>query len=268
VTARSHAWADASVWTGRGVRREAWFFDSRGERLFASLYAPADGRPTDGVVVCPSWGWEMVQQHELCHALALGLAHAGVEAIVYHPPGHGDSGGDPGRLTLDALIEAAVDAVSSADDRGPGLSWGLVGVRLGAAVAVLATVRRPAGALLLVQPSLDPAAFFDEMLAAGRRGASIRQDGADAPGARVVMGDPLPDALLASARDRDSARALAAFPGRALVVRCARPVPAAVPEHVPTVTLPDAWRPVVRPRHAEAVVSAVLDAVATRCGSP
>ncbi len=265
VRAGADRWADAATWSGGGIRRDAWFFESNGERLLASLYIPLGSRVANGFVVCPSWGWEFVQQHELCHGLALELARAGVAGLVYHPPGHGDSTGDPERATVDVLLDAAVDASASATDRLPDASLRFAGVRLGAALAVLAASRRTTDGLLLIQPALDPARFFEEMAAAGRRGRMRREAAEGDAFDRMVFGHPLADGLVLSARGRDATGSLASFDGTAVAVRYAHPGPDPLPAKVATVTVPGAWRPVMRdPDRADLVAGTI--AAARRAG--
>ena len=150
-----------------GVRRQALFFPSGEERLYGSLYV-AD-RARTGIVICPSWGFDAGFTHDLCHRLARLAAELGGAGLVYHPPGHGDSTGDLEAVGMDHLVRAARDAALAASGAVPDTAWSFAGVRLGAHVAALADEGRGSDRLLLVQPSLEAAAFTEQLFAASRR---------------------------------------------------------------------------------------------------
>ncbi|MFL5515973.1 MAG: hypothetical protein ACJ8DJ_07445, partial [Gemmatimonadales bacterium] len=175
----------------RSVRREVFLFESGGEQLFASLYASARPSRPAGVVVCPSWGIEANRMFGLVHGLVHRAAELGGAGLVFHYPGYGDSTGRLASVTMEDLAAAAIDATADASRREPGLEWGFAGVRLGAAVAALARRTARVRQLLLVQPALDPASYFEEVLAKRRR-ATLGRDGAT----RFAFGYPVPEALL------------------------------------------------------------------------
>jgi pimeloyl-ACP methyl ester carboxylesterase len=211
------------------LRREVLFFPSGPDRLYASLYA-SDPPGSSGAVICPSWGVDLIRGQRLAHAVARGLAESGAAGLVFHWPGHGDSGGLPEAATMPRLREAAVDAVAAARRiiDGP---WALVGMGVGARPATEAAAREGIPMLLLLQPALDPAAFFSRLQGAAW-GAS--------PG--WAMGHPLPDTVLSSAARSDPGDSMSRVPGRRGVIRYAAPEPEPVPPGTEVLTLPGDWR--------------------------
>src|SRR5437867_3344339 len=238
-------WREAGTWSGEGIHREAWFFSSGNDRLYASLYAAAERRLDVGLVVCPSWGWELAHQLDLCHDLARSLARFGGAGLIYHPPGHGDSTGESESVTMERLVDAAVDAVAEAAGRRPGFAWRFAGIRLGGAVAIVAGERLGHDFVVLIQPALNAPEYFREALRTGRR-ASLGAAASDG----AVFGHSVGEAILSSASGLDVAGALRRFGGRGLVVRCEPSSPSESPSlaGLDIVTLSRPWRLHPRPR--------------------
>jgi hypothetical protein len=239
MSLRDDRWTAASSW-GRGrSHRETFLFGSGDDVLYASLYGSPRSERALGVVVCPSWGAEGRHLLTLGHRLALGVAKRGGTGLVFHWPGFEDSEGESGDATLDLLTQACLDAAAAGRARTPVTRWAVVGIGLGASVATLAAPQLAARSLLLVQPSLDPSRYVDDLERTGKR-AALRLGAPDG----WAFGHPVPVGLRtadAAARVRD---ALAAFDGRAAVVAYAEPAPG-VPAGLAMHTVPGDWR---RPR--------------------
>jgi hypothetical protein len=223
------AWAEAGVWAASGLRREVLFFRSGPDRLYASLYA-SDSPRSFGVVICPSWGVDMIRGQSLAHAVARGLAESGGAGLVFHWPGHGDSEGLPETATMPRLGDAAVDAVATAHRMIDG-DWGLVGVGVGAHPASEAAASEGVPVLLLLQPAVDLAAHFSRLRRAAR-GAS--------PG--WASGHPLPNGVRSSAAAADLGEAMSRAVGRRAVMRYAAPEPERGPPGAEMVTVRGDWR--------------------------
>jgi hypothetical protein len=216
-------WDDAATWAGEGLRREVFFFGPPGEALYGSLYGADAPTRSDGVLVCPSWGYEADRTERLAHHIALTAARAGGGGMVFHYPGYGDSHGPSlAEATLESLSGAAVAAIEEAARRRPDLEWFPTGLMLGAAVACLAqSLARPAATrLLLVQPELSPSAYFARLAKSAQRVTLGPGRIADMSFAYPLPGEILAagDAVDASVRD-----ALASFDGEGTILRCARP---------------------------------------------
>jgi hypothetical protein len=242
---------DSAVLTLDGMHREMAFVSSGPDRLYASLYAGSPPRLRNAFVIVPSWGVELGALQDLAHDLAAALARLGGACVLYHAPGHGDSTGDPSALTPSELVRAAVDVAGWARSRAGDWNWNFAGLRLGAAVAVMAaTLTEELGAhpdpvLLLVQPALDPATYLREV-----ETAATRAGGRDTGG--LLFGHPRPAVQAWSQAADGIASGLAGFPGRigAVVFDGARhPLPTGLPLPQRAERLPvDArWRPLLPP---------------------
>jgi hypothetical protein len=237
---RAPDWSQAARWTGDGLRREVFFFESGGVRLYGSLYAAAEPVRPVGVVVCPSWGNEADRGDRLAHGLACGMADLGGAGLVFDYPGYGDSEGDPAAVTMDALAVAASNACAAGAARFPDAAWIVAGLMFGASVACLGAARAAAGGLLLVQPSLSPSAYLDRVQGSARRSnlsGEIRE--------RVAFGYALPRGLDEAGPELDAsvAAALETFRGRGACVRYAdTPKRDPDPEQLELVEAPGRWR--------------------------
>ena len=229
-------WSDAACWDSRHYRRESFFFPSGEDRLYGSLYAATEGVRPFGVVVCPSWGMEGRILLEWCHQLALGVADAGGTGLVVQWPGSQDSSGDPQSVTLESLVTATRDAVTAGKERCPDRRWALVGVRIGAAAASVAATTLDTPYLMLVQPELDPAAYFDEVERDGHR---AHLDGELPP--NWAFGHALPPAMRGVGTGDQVQAALAAFRGKGTVVRYKTPRATPPPDGMETVVVPGDW---------------------------
>jgi hypothetical protein len=222
-------------WADDGVRRQTLFFPSGEDRLYGSLYMAHRAR--SGIVICPSWGFDAGFTNDLCHRLARLAAELGGAALVYHPPGHGDSTGDLEDVGMENLVCAARDAELAASAAAPDADWSFAGVRLGAHVAALADEGRDSDRLLLIQPSFDAAAFTEQLFAAARRQAAV-----SSRDSRGVFGHPLPELLRATADDDRLLHALQGFRGHGVAVRFRSPVGDPLPARFAETILDGTWR--------------------------
>lgn len=239
-------WADAAAWRGDGLRREVFFFESRGVPLYGSLYAAAEPSRSLGVVACGSWGVEADRSDPLLRSVALATARLGGAALVFHYPGYGDSYGDLAEVDMGQLVAAAADALAEGARRCPDAEWTLAGFMFGAAVACLAQPLSRARRLLLLQPSLRPVAYFQRLssrsrpLPLGSPAGDKMVAGSD-PG--MAYGYPVPSRILEdSAADAAVADALAQFEGEGTVLAHADEEPDLAPPRFERVVVPGRWR--------------------------
>jgi hypothetical protein len=235
-------WDDSGTWVGEELRREVFFFPSRGVRLYGSIYAPASPPAPFGVLFCNSWGFEANQAGRIVHSVSIAVARAGGVAVHFHYPGFGDSQGDFEAMTVDVMADAAVDAVAEASRRCSGTRWALAGLMLGASVAGLAAARGAAAELLLVQPALRPGRYFARLERASKRSLG---GAAPEPAPGFAYGYPLPPATIDSAPEADAAveAALAGFEGEGTIVSYEKPEEIeGAPERFEQVRAPGSWR--------------------------
>ena len=154
-----------------GHGRTAFYLPSQGEPLFAWLRVPkAGGR--HGVIVCNPMGYEQIHCHRSLRHLAEELADAGFPTLSFDYHGTGDSPGtdeDPDRIETwrrniqDAILwiraELGCEKIT------------LIGLRLGASLAVLAATRQAVDQLVLWAPVVIGRQFARELKALSATGA-------------------------------------------------------------------------------------------------
>jgi alpha-beta hydrolase superfamily lysophospholipase len=234
--------------------RSVLFFPCGREQLYGSLYAAERPSGRTALILCPSWGHEMAELVELSHALARGMARLGGAGFVFHPPGHGDSTGELDLIGMSDLVEGAEAAARTAGAVAPGFDWALAGIRLGASVAALAAARGSGSVVALIQPVLDPPAYFDEL-----RRFSRRLSPGGEPGERsMVFGHPLSPDPAQGVVQEDVRRALDMVDGPSVVVHCEGSPPHPVVRYGELVTVPGRWRHPQRRRDLLALADATL----------
>lgn len=128
---------------GDGYTAEAGWFGPEDRPRFGWLYRPDVPAPNGvGIVIVPPFGFEAVCAHRSLRRLAEEAAKTGFVAARFDLDGTGDSAGsdsDPERVTK--WIASILDACDLARSAGAS-QLVLLGVRLGAALAVLAAPSR------------------------------------------------------------------------------------------------------------------------------
>jgi alpha-beta hydrolase superfamily lysophospholipase len=143
-----------------------WFGPERGE-LLAMYHAPAAVSGKLGIVLCNPFGYEAMCTHRAYRHLAEQLAARGFPVLCFDYAGTGNASGhdrDPQRWsTWQHSIGAALDELG----RLSGCTrFGLVGLRLGANLALLAAqARTDIAALVLWAPLFTGKSFLREELA-------------------------------------------------------------------------------------------------------
>jgi len=149
------------------VHRQALYIGEGDDALFGWFHT-ADGVPVRDcvAVVCPPLGHEYVHSHRSVRYLADTLARAGVPALRFDYHGTGDSPGsdlDPGRVARWlADVRRAIDEARARSGRARVC---LVGIRLGATLAALASAERAVDQLVLWGPAVSGRRYVREMQA-------------------------------------------------------------------------------------------------------
>ena len=153
------------------------FFD--GPRpVFASYHAPARPVRDIGFVICPPLGWEGIQVYASIQHVAEALAAAGFPAVRVHYDGTGESLGsdeEPGRLA--AWIESIRRAATALAASGEVARVGLVGMRLGATMAMAVAADLEVASLVLWEPCVSGAHYTREMAILASAAPSAIQEG-------------------------------------------------------------------------------------------
>jgi alpha-beta hydrolase superfamily lysophospholipase len=149
--------------------RAFWFGPARQE-LFAFYHAPAADSVGLGIVLCNPFGYEAMCTHRAYRHLAERLAAHGFPVLRFDYHGTGNSSGndmDPARWQ--AWLGSVRAAIDELERRSGCTRVGLVGLRLGANLALLAAETRcDVAAVALWAPFYTGKAFLREELAVHR----------------------------------------------------------------------------------------------------
>lgn len=149
------------------IHRQPGWLAQADDSTFYWLHQPAAQPATHLVVLCPPIGYEYVHSHRTLKFLADQLAEAGCCVARLDYPGTGNAGSD---LTSPDLVQRWVDAISAVRNdlkrQRPELSCSLIGLRLGATLAVQAL--RPGDDLVLIEPVVSGKRLVRELTAAAR----------------------------------------------------------------------------------------------------
>jgi pimeloyl-ACP methyl ester carboxylesterase len=140
-------------------------FGSSSRRLFG-IYEPGAGAAHNAkaAVICAPWGEEYLHAHRPLRICAHRLAEAGVHTLRFDYFGTGDSGGDVTDASLRGAESDVLFAVEELKAIADVESVMLIGMRLGANLAMAAAARAPAEitSLVLWDPVVDQDSYFDE----------------------------------------------------------------------------------------------------------
>ena len=163
------------------------------------------------VVLCPPIGFEAVSSYPTQVQLAMALADAGLPVLRVDYHGTGDSAGDSGSPDrVEAWLASIEAAVAQAKLRSGATEVALLGIRLGATLAVEAA-RRLGGvdSLLLWAPCASGKAFARELQAVGHKYAD---------GGVQALGETYTPATLEALHSLDATRAGPAPARRVFVI--------------------------------------------------
>ena len=199
------------------VRRTPGYFPCGSGFIFGWYHDAPDAAQADAVaVICPPAGSEYTRSHRTLRHLADRLAAAGIAALRFDYPGAGDSPGsdlDPDRIgAWRAGIAAAIRHARAVSGRE---RVHLVGVRLGATLAMLASAEAEVDRLVLWNPCVKGSAYARELRALAL--AAERQT-CDIEGALESAGFVITAETLAAIAAIDLRRAAARVRDRALIL--------------------------------------------------
>jgi pimeloyl-ACP methyl ester carboxylesterase len=164
-------------------------------------------------------GAEAQQSHRLYRVLAEQLEQSGFTVLRFDYSGTGDSAGGPESTTISRWIEDIATAAAELARAAPGTRLVIVGLRIGATLAALATARSAVRArqLVLWDPVIDGLAHLRQLASSHRRlmreeldpfewqdKLVVDQDGVPSE----AIGMPMTPALVAELRHIDLTREL------------------------------------------------------------
>lgn len=133
---------------------EPFFIGPDERRLFGVMTRPPDGPAAGpGLLICYPIGDEYLLVHRTLAQLAIKLAGLGVSTLRFDYHGTGDSPGTGGVGSLDELAGDVAVAAREPRLRDRGRAFGILGARLGAALALrFAEPEAPADFMVLWDP--------------------------------------------------------------------------------------------------------------------
>ena len=153
-----------SAVAAQGAELEPLYFGPS-RSLFGCLHFPRGTTQRGcGVVICPAVGPEYIRCHRSLRVLAAMFARAGYPVLRFDHFATGDSLGEGEEATLARWMDDIVDAVRFMRGRYRVTRLTLLGVRMGATLAVLHMLKRGGvERLVLWDPVVNGQRFVDEM---------------------------------------------------------------------------------------------------------
>ena len=176
----------------------SFYFGSTERRLFGVYHPAQGGGGNRAVLLCYPWGFEYANAHRSMVRLANLLSQAGYHALRFDYYGTGDSAGEDRDADLEGAREDIATAISELRQLSGIDTVSIIGLRLGATLAVLATREMPSivDRLVLWDPVIDGVRYLEELYnlddslnIPGVESAAVFP--VEAGGGREVMGLPL-----------------------------------------------------------------------------
>ncbi len=153
------------------------FFPSGELQLFGIWRAVSDAKRV--WIICPPFAEEEKSARRTLTEIAVALQNRGEASLLFNYRGTGDSQGDFAAATVGDWRADIAAAITLAQTKAPGAPIGLLGVRLGASLAVLE--RERASELLLIEPILSGRSFLGQLNARQKMRAQMVGGGAALP---------------------------------------------------------------------------------------
>jgi pimeloyl-ACP methyl ester carboxylesterase len=158
--ARSENVVDSSTRVRPSPLREDELYLGPGERTFVTHYRAAGSAFT---ILVPPLFEEAARTRKVLVNVARDLAAAGIDAVRFDYPGTGLSAGSTEELTLTGAFETLREVVGYCHRLGAAQVH-LLGFRFGGYLALSAATQLPLSRLIVWEPVLDLAAYFQDLL--------------------------------------------------------------------------------------------------------
>ena len=140
------------------------FFGNSNAPLFGVLHEASSEQVRDhGVLLCPPIGQEYVRSHWAMRQVALALARVGFACLRFDWYGVGDSSGELRQASIARWHSDAAAAAQELRDLSGVPRISVVGLRLGAAIALSTAGQIKPSRLVLWDPVLDGSAYVGDL---------------------------------------------------------------------------------------------------------
>src|SRR5919109_222934 len=120
-----------------------FYFGPADKRLFGCFHEPHPGRTKKcAVVICQPKAHEYIYSHRALRQLAARLSDSGFPVLRFDYYGCGDSHGNPENAEVSRWLEDVSSAISEVRQRARVAQVCLVGLRLGASLAMMTAAER------------------------------------------------------------------------------------------------------------------------------
>lgn len=149
-------------------RSQPIFLSSKEQHLFV-LHYPAATKGRETIIICPPAPQEIMRAHAGLNQLAQRLQENGNNVIRFDYSGTGDSEGTSESVCLDQWLRDIIQVCTFAKERTGSTRLSLVGLRLGATLAIRVSQHINISRLVLWDPVLDGIDYLREMEASHSR---------------------------------------------------------------------------------------------------
>jgi pimeloyl-ACP methyl ester carboxylesterase len=174
-------------------------FGPRDSRLFGVFHGASGAPRAEGIVLCQPIGHEYIRAHRTFRQLAVQLAKAGFPVIRFDYFGCGDSTGSGEDGSVSRWVADVHAAIDELRETSAVTSVSLVGLRLGASIALMAAAARPEiRRIVLWDPVLDGRRYLSDLRTLQRRWLKGRPGSrrfAFHPRVTELIGFPVPPRL-------------------------------------------------------------------------
>ena len=142
-----------------------FYFGVSPKRLYGFHHPPQVSRgKSSAVVICAPIGQEYIQSHRVMYQLAVLLSRAGFHVLRFDYFGCGDSEGDFDQGSLVQWTKDIHTAVDEIRNRSKLTRVSLIGLRIGATLALRATIDSPhVDSIIVWQPISDGRLYLEEL---------------------------------------------------------------------------------------------------------
>lgn len=144
------------------LRSQPLFLNSMNQQIF-TLHYPAEPGAQETVIICPPAPQEIMRSQAALGQLARRLQEDGLNVMRFDYSSTGDSEGVSDLASIDHWLQDVLQVCAFAKEQYPDSRLSLLGLRLGAALAIRASQKVNVDRLVLWDPIVDGIHYLREM---------------------------------------------------------------------------------------------------------